>query len=67
MASAGGRLIHHRDHGSEWRSVAYTREVELVGARMSTGSVEDPFALAETTIGICKTELFARHGPWPTV
>lgn len=63
---ARDRLIHHSDHGSEYLSVAYTREVELAGARMSTGSVGDSFdnALAETTIGIYKTELVARQGPW---
>lgn len=59
-------LIHHSDHGSEYLSIAYTREVELAGAVMSTGSVGDSYdnALAETTIGIYKTELIARQGPW---
>lgn len=59
-------LIHHSDHGSEYLSVAYTREVELAGAQLSTGSVGDSYdnALAETTIGIYKTELVARQGPW---
>jgi putative transposase len=62
----GPGLIHHSDHGSEYLSVAYTREVELAGARMSTGSVGDSYdnALAETTIGTYKTELVARQGPW---
>jgi len=63
---ARDQLIHHSDHGSEYLSIAYTREVELAGARMSTGTVGDSYdnALAETTIGIYKTELVARHGPW---
>jgi putative transposase len=61
-----GQLIHHSDHGSEYLSVAYTREVKLAGAQVSAGSVGDSYdnALAETTIGIYKTELVARQGPW---
>ena len=63
---ARDQLIHHSDHGSEYLSVAHTREVELAGAKMSTGTVGDSYdnALAETTIGIYKTELVARQGPW---
>lgn len=59
-------LIHHSDHGSEYLSIRYTEEVHMAGAVMSTGSVGDSYdnALAETTIGIYKTELIARHGPW---
>jgi transposase InsO family protein len=50
----------------EYPSIAYTREVEIAGATMSTGTVGDSYdnALAETTIGIYKTELVARQGPW---
>lgn len=61
-----GQLIHHSDHGSQYLSVAYTQRLEQAGAVISTGSVGDSYdnALAETVIGIYKTELVTRHGPW---
>jgi putative transposase len=61
-------LIHHSDHGSQYLSIRYTREVVLAGAQPSTGTVGDSYdnALAETVIGLYKTELVARQGPWPT-
>src|SRR5690606_26339280 len=62
-----GRLIHHSDHGSQYLSLAYTGRLQQAGAAVSTGSVGDSFdnALAETVIGIYKTELVSRHGLWP--
>jgi len=59
-------LIHHSDHGSQYLSIRYTREVELAGAQLSAGTVGDSYdnALAETVIGLYKTELVARQGPW---
>jgi putative transposase len=34
-------LIHHSDHGSQYLSIRYTREVVLAGAQLSTGTVGD--------------------------
>ncbi|MER7007485.1 IS3 family transposase [Dactylosporangium sp. NPDC000555] len=61
-------LIHHSDHGSQYLSIRYTHEVELAGAQLSAGTVGDSYdnALAETVIGLYKTELVARQGPWHT-
>ena len=61
-------LIHHCDAGGQYRAVAYTERLAAAGIACSIGSVGDSFdnALAETVIGIYKTELISRHGPWPT-
>lgn len=40
------------------------RRVDL-GVELSVGSRGDPYdALAETIIGLSRTELIRRHGPW---
>lgn len=59
-------LIHHSDRGSQYTSIRYTERLAEAGIAPSAGSVGDSFdnALAETTIGLFKTELFSRHGPW---
>ena len=61
-------LIHHCDAGGQYPAVAYTERLAAAGIASSIGSVSDSFdnALAETVIGIYKTELIYRHGPWPT-
>jgi putative transposase len=62
-------LIHHHDAGSQYTSIAFTERLAQVGIDPSVGSVGDAFdnALAETVIGLFKTELIKPRGPWRTV
>jgi putative transposase len=66
--------IHHSDAGSQYRSVRFGETLSLSGLRPSVGSVGDAYdnALAETTIGLYKTECIRadspfRRGPLNTV
>ena len=60
-------LIHHSDHGSQYLSIRYTERLREAGIEPSVGSVGDPYdnALAESVIGLYKTEVIARAlTPW---
>jgi putative transposase len=61
-------LVCHSDAGSQYVSLACTERLAAAGVLPSVGSVGDAYdnALAETTIGLFKTELFKRRGPWRT-
>ena len=65
---AGG-LIHHSDAGSQYTSFTFTERLIDAGVDGSIGSVGDAYdnALAETTIGLYKTELIRSRGPWKTI
>ena len=62
-------LIHHHDAGSQYASIAFTERLAAAGAVASVGSVADAYdnALAESVIGLFKTELIKPRGPWRTV
>jgi putative transposase len=62
-------LIVHSDAGSQFTSFAFTQRLVDAGADPSIGSIGDGYdnALAETTIGLYKTELINRRGPWKTI
>jgi len=62
-------LICHHDAGSQYTSIAYTERLAEAGIDPSVGSVGDAYdnALAETVIGLFKTELIKPGGPWRTV
>jgi putative transposase len=62
-------LVLHSDAGSQYTSFAFTQRLIDAGADPSIGSVGDGYdnALAETTIGLFKTELINRGGPWKTI
>lgn len=62
-------LIHHNDAGSQYTSIAFTERLAETGAAPSVGSVGDAYdnALAESMIGLFKTELIKPGGPWRTV
>ncbi len=64
-ARSGG-LIHHSDRGSQYLSIRYTERLGDAGIAPSVGSVGDSYdnALAETVIGLFKTEVIRRLGPW---
>jgi transposase InsO family protein len=59
-------LVHHSDRGSQYLAIRYTERLAEAGAVTSVGSRGDSFdnALAETIIGLYKTELVRRRGPW---
>jgi putative transposase len=59
-------LVHHSDRGSQYLSIRYTERLGQAGAVTSVGSRGDSYdnALAETIIGLYKTELIRRRGPW---
>lgn len=61
-------LIHHSDRGSQYTSIRYSERLDDAGIAPSVGSVGDAYdnALAEATIGLYKTELIKRQGPWRT-
>lgn len=62
----GSGLIHHSDRGSQYLSIKYSERLAEAGIAPSVGSVGDSYdnALAETVIGLFKTELIRRRGPW---
>jgi transposase InsO family protein len=59
-------VVHHSDRGSQYLSIRYSERLAEAGAQPSVGSVGDSYdnALAETMIGLYKTELIHRRGPW---
>jgi transposase InsO family protein len=59
-------LIHHSDRGSQYLSIRYSERLAEVGVAPSVGSVGDSYdnALAETIIGLFKTEVIHHRGPW---
>jgi putative transposase len=59
-------LVHHTDRGVQYLSVRYTERLAQAGAVASVGSRGDSYdnALAESTIGLYKTELVRPRGPW---
>ena len=59
-------VVHHSDRGSQYLSIRYSERLAEVGAEPSVGSVGDSYdnALAETIIGLYKTEIIHRRGPW---
>jgi putative transposase len=61
-----GELVHHSDRGVQYVSITYTERLAEAGIAPSVGSVGDSYdnALAETVIGLFKTELIRRQGPW---
>lgn len=63
---AGSGLVHHSDRGSQYLSIRYTERLAETGIEPSVGSVGDSYdnALAETVIGLFKTEVIRRRGPW---
>jgi transposase InsO family protein len=59
-------LVHHSDRGSQYLCIRYTERLEEAGIEPSVGSVGDSYdnAMAETVIGLYKTELIYNRGPW---
>lgn len=59
-------LVHHSDQGGQYLSIRYTErlaENDVVGSVGSRGDSYDN-ALAESIVGLYKTELVRNRGPW---
>jgi transposase InsO family protein len=59
-------LVHHSDRGSQYVAIRYTERLAQAGIERSVGTVGDSYdnALAESIIGLYKTEVIRRRGPW---
>jgi len=59
-------LTYHSDRGSHYLSIKYTERLAEEGIDPSVGSVGDSYdnALAESAIGLFKTEVINFLGPW---
>ncbi len=66
--AADPALVHHSDRGVQYLAIRYTERLAEEGAVTSVGSRGDSYdnALAETVMGLYKTELIRRRGPWRT-
>ena len=63
---AADGLVHHSDRGTQYLSMRYTDRLADAGIAPSVGSRGDSYdnALAETLIGLFKTEVIRLKGPW---
>jgi transposase InsO family protein len=61
-----GDLIHHSDRGVQYLSMRYTERLADAGIEPSVGSRGDSYdnALAESVIGLYKTEVISRRDRW---
>jgi len=59
-------LIHHSDRGTQYLPIRYTDRLQEAGIEGSVGTTGDSCdnALAESIIGLYKTEVIHRRGPW---
>ena len=58
-------LIHHSDRTTQYLSIRYTERLAEAGVDPSVGTCGDSYdnALAESIIGLYKTEVIYRNGP----
>ena len=59
-------LTHNSDRGVQHLSIRYSERLGEAGIEPLVGSVGDSYdiALAETIIGLYKTEVIRKCGPW---
>jgi putative transposase len=59
-------LVHHSVAGSKYTSIRFAYTLALEGIAASIGSIGDAYdnALAETTIGLFKTEVMSKNNPF---
>jgi transposase InsO family protein len=59
-------LIHHSDRGVQYLSIRYSDRLAECGIAASVGTTGDSYdnALAESIIGLFKTEVIGPRGPW---
>jgi transposase InsO family protein len=60
------RLVHHSDRGVQYLSICYSERLAEAWIEPAVGSRNDSYdnALAESLIGLFKTEVTRRRGPW---
>jgi transposase InsO family protein len=66
LRSEAKGVVHHSDRGCQYLSIRYTERLKEAGVELSVGSVSDSDdnALAESVIGLYKTEVIHHRGPW---
>jgi transposase InsO family protein len=59
-------VVHHSDRGSQYLSIRYTERLAEANFEPSVGSKGDSYdnAMAESVIGLFKTEVINHQGPW---
>jgi putative transposase len=59
-------LVHHSDAGTQYTSIRFGHRLADAGAVASIGTVGDSYdnAMAESVIGLYKTECVRHEGPW---
>jgi putative transposase len=59
-------LVHHSDRGVQYLSIRCTERLADAGIETSGGSAGDAYdnAMAESIIGLFKTEVIRHEGPW---
>ena len=64
-----GGLVHHSDRGSQYLSIRYTERLAEAGVEGSVGSRGDSYdnAMAESIIGLFKSEVIHLRGPWKSL
>ena len=64
--TAAHGLVHHSDRGTQYLSMRYTERLADADIAPSVGSRGDSYdnALAESIIGLFKTEVIQLKGPW---
>jgi transposase InsO family protein len=62
-------LIHHSDRGSQYLAIRYSERLSEAGIQCSVGTTGDSYdnALAESIIGLFKTEVIHSRGPWKSI
>ncbi|WP_280276583.1 integrase core domain-containing protein [Nocardia wallacei] len=62
-------MLRRSVESGQYTSVKFTESLALQGLSASIGSVGDAYdnALAESIIGLFKTEVVNRHGPFKTI
>jgi transposase InsO family protein len=62
-------VVHHSDRGSQYLSIKYSERLTAAGVDPSVGTTGDSYdnALAETIIGLYKTEVIYHRGPWRNI
>ena len=62
-------LVHHSDRGSQYLAIRYTERLAEAGIQCSVGTTGDSYdnALAESVIGLFKTEVIYSRGPWKSI
>jgi len=61
--------VHHSDRRVQYLCIRYTERLAAAHIEPSVGSAGDSYdnALAESVIGLFKTEIVRRRGPWRSI